>query len=395
VANRSTRSFGSDNHAGAHPAVLAAVSAANTGDAVAYGNDAISSNALERLCALSGAHQAYLVFNGTAANILGLSLLLRPYEAVICAETSHLNVDECGAAERILGCKLLTVQTPDGKLTPELIAHRLEGRADEHRAQPRVVQLAQVTELGTCYSLEDLGRIRDFCAANGLLCYIDGARLANAAAHLKCSIAAIAAHADVLSFGGTKNGALGVEAVLIMRQEVAEGAQYQRKQLMQLASKMRFMAAQIEALLDGDLWLANARQANAMARRLADTIATIPGVRLHYPLESNGVFAELDREHAARLQEDWNFHIWSTTGDGRCVVRWMTAFNTSEPEVDAFAEAIREQAVSRERRPPRRRSNASDQASAARLTGTITPLADRSQGWLGVAPSREHHPGQP
>jgi threonine aldolase len=343
--------------------------AANEGDAVAYGNDSVSRSALERLCALSGAHQAYLVFNGTAANVLGLSLLLRPYEALICAETSHLNVDECGAAERILGSKLLTVETPDGKLTPELIAQRLAGRADEHRAQPRVVQLAQVTELGTCYSLEELTKIREFCAANGLLCYIDGARLANAAAHLDCSIADIAAHADVLSFGGTKNGALGVEAVLIMRPEIAEGAQFQRKQLMQLASKMRFMAAQMEALLDGDLWLANARQANAMAQRLADAMATIPGVRLHYRMESNGVFAELGQEHAARLQEDWNFHVWSTTDDGRCVVRWMTAFNTSEPEVDAFAEAIRERAVSRETRAVSRETKVGTERSGASGSG--------------------------
>lgn len=330
------------------------MSAANPGDAVAYGYDDISRAATSRLCSLSGAREAYLVFNGTGANLVGLSLLLRPYEAVICAESSHLNVDECGAAERILGCKLLTVQTPDGKLTPELIERRLEGRGDEHRAQPRVVQLAQLTELGTCYSLEELGRIREFCDGHSLLCYIDGARLANAAAYLDCSVAEIASHADVLSFGGTKNGAIGVEAVLVMRQEVTVGALFQRKQLMQLASKMRFLAAQVDALLDGDLWLTNARHANAMALRLADAIGTVPGVRLRYRMEGNGVFAELDEQHAARLQEDWNFHVWSAAGDGRCVVRWMTAFNTTAEEVDAFAEAIRTQAVSRETPSPSR-----------------------------------------
>jgi threonine aldolase len=364
VANRS---FGSDNHAGAHPAVLAAVSAANTGDVVAYGNDDTSREAIARLCALSGAHKAYLVFNGTAANLLGLSVLLRPYEAVICAESSHLNVDECGAAERVLGCKLLTVPTPDGKLTPQLIESRLDGRGDEHRAQPRVVQLAQVTELGTCYSLEELGQIRSFCDANGLLCYIDGARLANAAAYLDCSIADIAAHADVLSFGGTKNGALGVEAVLIMRKDVV-GAQFQRKQLMQLASKMRFLAAQMNALLDGDLWLANARQANTMARRLADQVAAIPGVRLSYAMQGNGVFAELSEQHAEKLQEEWSFHVWSATGDGRCIVRWMTAFNTSEAEVDAFAQAIRFHAVSRE-------TELAEQASSSNQPGVRRAVA--------------------
>jgi threonine aldolase len=362
VANRTGKSFGSDNHAGVHPAVLAAISEANSGDAVAYGDDQLSQRTAARLCVMSGARQAFMVFNGTAANILGLSLLLRPYEAVICAESSHLNVDECGAAERILGAKLLAVDTPDGKLTPELIESRLGGRGDEHRAQPRVVQLAQVTEVGTCYSLAELQQIRGFCDDNGLLCYIDGARLANAAAYLDCPVSAIASHADVLSFGGTKNGALGVEAVLVMREELADGAQFQRKQLLQLASKMRFLAAQMEALLDDDLWLVNARQANSMAQRLADAVVHTPGVELRYPMQGNGVFAELDQGQAAQLQEDWNFHIWSASGDGRCVARWMTAFDTSGADVDAFAEALRSSAETGERLPAR-------QQSAVRLAG--------------------------
>ncbi len=314
----------------------------NSGDAVAYGSDDLTAETTARLCGLTGARDAYLVFNGTAANVLGLSLLLRPYEAVICAETSHLNVDECGAAERILGCKLLTVDTPDGKLTPALIERRLAGRGDEHRAQPRVVQLAQVTELGTCYALTELMSIREFCDANGLLCYIDGARLANAVAHEGCAVADIAACADVLSFGATKNGALGVESVLVMRDELAAGVRFQRKQLMQLASKMRFLAAQVAALLDDDLWLANARQANAMARRLSDEIATVPGLRLRYPVQSNGVFAEIGNREVAALQQDWDFHVWSDAADGRCVVRWMAAFDTSEDDVDTFVTAIRE-----------------------------------------------------
>jgi threonine aldolase len=364
VANQTGKSFGSDNHAGAHPAVLAAISAANSGDAVAYGDDELSERTAARLCAMSGARQAFLVFNGTAANILGLSLLLRPFEAVICAESSHLNVDECGAAERILGCKLLAVDTPDGKLTPELIETRLGGRGDEHRAQPRVVQLAQVTEVGTCYSLAELEQIRGFCNDNGLLCYIDGARLANAAAYLGCPVSAIASHADVLSFGGTKNGALGVEAVLVMRDGLADGARFQRKQLLHLASKMRFLAAQMAALLDDDLWLANARQANGMAQRLAGQVAQTAGVALRYPMQGNGVFAELDQGQAALLQENWNFHIWSASGDGRCVARWMTAFDTSEADVDAFAAAVRDSATNGQR-PAQQQQR----TSAVRLAG--------------------------
>lgn len=335
------RTFGSDNHAGVHPAVLAALASVNSGDAVAYGEDAITEAATTRLCAAAGARTGYLVFNGTGANMLALSLLLRPYEAVICAETSHLNVDECGAPERVLGCKLLAIPAPDGKLTPDLIATRLSGVGDEHRVQPRVVQIAQATELGTCYSLAELRRIRDFGRAHGLLIYLDGARIANAAAHLGCSLADIAACADVLSFGGTKNGALGVEAVLVMTGGLDAGALYHRKQLMQLASKMRFLAAQVDALLDEDRWLATARQANAMASRLAIGLADVAGVRLAYPVQSNGVFTEVSRALADRLLRDWSIQEWSETADGkRCVLRWMTAFDTTVEEVESLVAAV-------------------------------------------------------
>jgi threonine aldolase len=348
VANISGKSFGSDNHAGVHPAVFAGLAAANDGDAVAYGDDEITRAATARLCAASRARSAYLVFNGTAANILGLSLLVRPYEAVICADTSHLHVDECGAAERVLGLKLLTVPTADGKLTPGLIAGLLTHRGDEHRVQPRVIQIAQVTELGTCYSLEELRELREFGLANGLLMYLDGARIANAAAYLGCSLADIAACADVLSFGGTKNGALGFEAVLVMSEELAYGAQYHRKQQMQLASKMRFLAAQAAALLDDDLWLANAQHANAMAARLAAAITGLPGVELAYPVQSNGVFTEISAQQADQLEEDWSFQVWSERAGQRCVVRWMTAFDTAAADVDRLASAIKATAVSRE-----------------------------------------------
>jgi threonine aldolase len=233
------------------------------------------------------------------------------------------------------------VPTPDGKLTPDLVAGRLTGLGDEHRAQPRVIQIAQVTELGTCYSLRELRDLHDFGREHGLLVYLDGARVANAAAALGCSLADISACADVLSFGGTKNGALAVEAVLVMSESLADGAQYQRKQLMQLASKMRFLGAQVDALLTGDLWLATARHANAMASRLAAALDGVPGVRLAYPVQSNGVFTELARDHAAWLQQNWNCPIWSESADGRrCVVRWMTAFDTSEVDVDRLAAAI-------------------------------------------------------
>ena len=222
-----TKSFGSDNHAGTHPAVMYAIMEANTGDAVAYGADPWTQRATAELRRLSGAAgEVFLVLNGSGANVLGLGLLLARHEAVICAESAHINSDECGSAERILGTKLLTVPSPTGKLTPELIATRLAGRGDEHFAQPGVVAVTQSTEFGTCYSLAELRKIHDFCAANGLRVYMDGARLANAAAYLGCTLADLAEHADVLSFGGTKNGAMGVEAVIVMRPGDAANAPY-------------------------------------------------------------------------------------------------------------------------------------------------------------------------
>jgi len=337
------KSFGSDNHAGAHDAVVRALALANTADVPGYGADPWTEHAASVLRAAFGAQgDVYFVFTGTAANVLGLSLLLRPYEGVICAESAHVNVDECGAPERILGSKLLTVPTPDGKLTPELIGRRLGDRGDEHRVQPKVVTISQVTELGTCYSLEELKSLGEFCRAEGLRLYIDGARLANAAAHLGCSLADLAAWADVLSFGGTKNGAVGAEAVVVMATELAADAPFLRKQQGQLASKMRFLAAQFEALLDGQLWHRNAGQANAMALRLAEGIAGVPGVKLWQLVESNAVFVSLDPRHIERLQRDWDFYLWDPAAH---VVRWMTAFNTTEADVDAFVADIKRTAT--------------------------------------------------
>lgn len=332
------KSFGSDNHSATHPEVLRAIVEANTGDAVAYGADPWTERATASLRRLAGAEgEVYLVLNGSGANVLGLGLLLGRHEAVICAESAHINTDECGASERILGTKLLTVPAPDGKLTPEMIASRLAGRGDEHFAQPGVVAITQSTEVGTCYSLAELSKIHDFCADNGLRVFMDGARLANAAAHLRCTLAELAGHADVLSFGGTKNGAMGVEAVIVMRPGDAVNAPYLRKQHMQLSSKMRFLAAQFIALLDDDLWLRNARHANAMAARLATGLAGLPGVDVVYPVESDAVFARLHRQHIAELQREWMFHVWD---EETSVARWMTAFDTQERDVDDFLASI-------------------------------------------------------
>jgi threonine aldolase len=332
------KSFGSDNHAGVHPQVLQAIVEANAGDAVAYGFDPWTERATEQLRRLFGAEgDVFLVLNGSGANVLGLALLLRRHEAVICAESAHINTDECGSSERILGTKLLTVPAPDGKLTPDLIAGELAGRGNDHRAQPGVVAIAQSTELGTCYTIEELRKIGEFCSANDLRLYIDGARLANAAAHCGCTLADMAAYADVLSFGGTKNGAMGAEVLVVMRPGDAADVPYLRKQQMQLASKMRFLAAQFIALLDDDLWLRNAAHANAMAARLAAGLEAIPGAEIVYPVEADAVFARLSPRHIEALRRDWMFHVWD---EATSVVRLMTAFDTQPADVDAFLESI-------------------------------------------------------
>jgi threonine aldolase len=332
------KSFGSDNHAGAHPAVLRAIMDANSGDAVAYGADEWTERVTSALRETFRADDAFLVLNGSGANVLGLSVLLRRHEAVICAESAHINTDECGAPERLLGTKLLTVPAPDGKLTPELIAGRLAGRGDDHVAQPGVVAVTQSTEVGTCYSLAELRKIADFCHDSDLRVYLDGARLANAAAYLDCALAELAECADVLSFGGTKNGAVGAEALIVMHSDLAADVPYLRKQQTQLTSKMRFVAAQFGALLHDDLWRAGAAHANAMARRLAAGAATVPGVEIVHPVQANAVFARLDPRHIAALQHDWFFHLWD---EAESVVRWMAAFDTSEADVDAFLTDIR------------------------------------------------------
>lgn len=331
--------FGSDNYAGGHPAVLAAMLAANADDAVvAYGADELTKRVTADLRATFGAEgDAFLVFSGGGANLLGLAALLRRYDAVICTESAHINTFECGAAEQILGAKLLTVPSPDGKLSPELIAGCLEGRGDEHQAQPSVVAITQSTELGTCYSLAELRKISEFCQASALRVYLDGARLSNAAAFLDCSLAELAECADILSFGGTKNGAVGVEALIVMRQDLVPGIPYLRKQEAQLASKMRFLAAQFGALLDGELWRANAAHANAMARRLAESVRHVPGVSVVQPVQANFVFARLTSKHIGALRPNWFFETWD---EGTSVVRWMTAFNTTPAVIDEFAAAI-------------------------------------------------------
>ena len=335
------KGFASDNYAGAHPAVLAAIAGANEGHAVAYGGDPWTAQAEQLLRDHFGEQAvAYLVFNGSAANVLSLRALCRPWESVICAAQAHINVDECGAPERIGGVKLQAVPTADGKLTPADIESRLVRRGDEHVVQPRVVSVTQSTELGTRYNPGELHALARFAHERGLLLHVDGARLANAAAGLDVALRALTTDVgvDVVSFGGTKNGLLLGEAVVFCNPEPAEGFAYLRKQTLQLASKGRFIAAQFVALLDGDLWRRNAAHANAMTARLAEALLDVPGVRLTQPVQANAIFAVLPPSATEQLQRDWPFYVWNEkTGEVRLVCSW----DTTEDEVDAFAADLR------------------------------------------------------
>jgi threonine aldolase len=334
------RGFASDNQAGVHPEVMDAIAAANEGHAASYGGDPWTARAQQRFREHFGAGaQAFPVFNGTGANVLCLEALTRPWQGVVCARTAHLNVDECGAPERA-GRKLLVVDTPDGRLTPEHVAPLLVRIGDEHVVQPRVISITQSTELGTAYAPEAIAELAGWAHAHGMLLHVDGARLCNAASALGVPLRALTTDAgvDAVSFGGTKNGSMGAEAVVLLRDDVADGFRYRRKQAMQLASKMRYVSAQLEALLSGDLWQRSAAHANAMARRLADAVGHLPGLTVTQPVEANAVFAILPAEATERLQRDWPFYVWDdNTGE----VRWMCSWDTAPEDVDAFAADVK------------------------------------------------------
>ena len=334
------KGFASDNYAGAHAEVLAAVAEANDGHAVAYGGDPWTARAEQLLREHFGEQVlSFLVFNGSAANVLSLRSLCRPWESVVCAAQAHINCDEGGAPEQIAGIKLHDVPTRDAKLTPEDVERLLGRRGDEHAVQPRVVSITQSTELGTRYSAGELHELAHFAHERALLLHVDGARLANAAAALDVPLRALTTDVgvDVVSFGGTKNGLLLGEAVVFCDPRLAENFRYLRKQTLQLASKGRFIAAQFVALLEGDLWRRNASHANAMAARLADALLEAPGVRLTQPVQANAIFAVLPPGATAPLQQDWPFYTWdAATGEVRLVCSW----DTTPDEVDAFAAAV-------------------------------------------------------
>ena len=335
------RGFGSDNHSGISPEVLQAIADANVDHALAYGDDEYCERAAALFRHTFGEQASvYFVFNGTGANVLNIDAMCRSHHAVVCAETAHINVDECGAPQRIVGCKLLTVPTPDGKLTPELVKTQLHGFGFEHHSQPRAISIAQATELGTLYTLDEIRALADLAHSYNMYLHVDGARLANAAVALGCTFKEMTTDqgVDCLSFGGTKNGLLMGESAVILNPALDVELKYRRKQMGQLCSKMRFMAVQFEAYLHNDLWRRNAEHSNKMAQLLYQELQQVPQAEVVYPVQVNSVFARLPRNVWTALQNDYFFYDWDEADN---VVRWMCSFDTTEEDIHNFVAALR------------------------------------------------------
>lgn len=335
------RSFASDNNAGVHPEVIKAIKAANEGHVVAYGNDHITARAIKLFQKHFGRDIAvYFVFGGTAANTLGLKAITHSHNAIVCTDTAHVHFDECGAPEKFTGCKLLLIPTSDGKLRVEHIKPLLHLVGNEHHVQPRVISVSQATEMGTVYTRKELKTLSSFAHDNNMLLHVDGARIANAAVSLDMSLKEITADAgvDVLSFGGTKNGMMYGEAVIFFDPKLAAEFKYIRKQGMHLPSKMRYVSAQFEALLSGDLWRRNAAHSNRMAQILASELAKISKIKITQPVESNGVFAVVPPKYIPRLQKKYFFYVWD---EAISEVRFMASFDTTEHDVHDFVKFVR------------------------------------------------------
>ncbi|MBM0123745.1 threonine aldolase family protein [Pimelobacter simplex] len=332
------RDFGSDNFAGVHPEVLAALATANLGHQPGYGADVYTDRLREVVRREFGPRaEVYPVFNGTGANIVALQAMAQRWEAVVCAESAHLHTDECAAPEHH-GFKLLTVPAPDGLVRPDALPAIAADRANRHHAQSGVLSLSQSTELGTCYSPDELRALTSTAHRLGLRVHLDGARLANAAAHLGASLRELTTDAgiDVLSFGATKNGAMFGDCVIVLDPDAVAGLPYLKKASTQLPSKTRFISAQLLALLEDGLWLRSARHANAMADRLQRGLVQVPGARITHPVQANAVFAVLPDGVVAALRERWTFSTWHpATGE----VRLMTSFDTTADDVDALVDA--------------------------------------------------------
>lgn len=341
VQMKNIRGFASDNNATVHPEVMKAMMECNEGHAIGYGDDQYTIRAVEKVKKEFGDDtECYFMLTGTGANVVGLRSVTQSFNSIICAETAHIEEDECGAPELFTGCKIIPVAQLNGKITKEIIAPHFKKFDFEHHSQPKVVSITQATEMGAVYSPEEIKEIADFVHSYGLYLHMDGARISNAAVSLGLSLREISKDTgvDILSFGGTKNGAMYGEAILFFKPGLTEYFKYFRKQSMQLASKMRYISVQFDALLTDELWKRNASHANEMARLLAASVAEIDGVTLTGPVESNGVFAIIPKEIIEELQKEYFFYLWD---EMKSEVRWMTSWDTTVEDIDGFVKTIK------------------------------------------------------
>ncbi len=331
----------SDNSSGVHPKILQALVDCNDGDALPYGDDNYTKEALKRFKEVFGERsETYFVQSGTAANVLGLSSILQPFEAVICAETAHINTDECGALEKFTGSKILQIPSRNGKITSIEVKKTLTVKGNEHRTQPKVISISQLTELGTVYTVSEIKELANFAHENDLLLHVDGARISNAAVALGVNFKEMLSDTgvDLLSFGGTKNGMMYGEAIVSFNPCSTKNLKYIRKQGMQLLSKMRYISAQFLAFLKDDLWQMNARQANNMAKLLAEQVKNMPEVEITEEVAGNMIFAKIPREWHQPLQEKSYFYVLDEETN---LVRWVTSYDTTEAEILNFTSAIK------------------------------------------------------
>jgi threonine aldolase len=342
VLAKPSRGFASDNNAGVHPEILEAIARANQGHVRAYGDDEYTRSAVGKFEERFGTGiDVFFTFNGTGANVLGLQALNRPYHAVLCSDYAHIYTDECGAPEKHTGCKLISLPHQAGKITLDAVRHAYHGIGDQHHVQARVISITQATEMGTVYQPEEILALGRFAHEHEMFLHMDGARIANAAVSLGQTLrqATRDLGVDVLSFGGTKNGIMGGEAVVFFNREFSSDFLYLRKQGMQLASKMRFIAVQFEALLDNDLWRRSAEHSNRMARVLEAELRRIPQVKIAWKVEANGVFAQIPRHAIPKIMEQYFFYPWI---EEECIVRWMCSFDTTEEDVKEFVKFVAE-----------------------------------------------------
>jgi threonine aldolase len=341
IPNSMKRGFASDNNSGVHPEIMKAILDANIGHSIGYGDDPFTQKAKKIFKSVFGEQsEVFFVFLGTGANVLGLKAITHSFHSIICADTAHINIDECSAPEKFTGCKLIPIPTANGKLTPELILPYLHGFDFEHHAQPKVISITQTTEMGTVYTTNELKEICNLAHNYGLLVHMDGARIANAAVSLKVGFGEMVNEAgvDVLSFGGTKNGLMYGEAIVFLKPGLSENFKYIRKQGMQLASKMRFISAQFIAYFENQLWERNANHSNKMAQLLVNKIKDFPKVKITQQVQSNGIFAIIPQNIIENLQNEYFFYVWN---EEHSEVRWMTSWDTTSEDVEGFTKSLK------------------------------------------------------